>query len=63
MSPFSPGYVTGMTPAQLRSLKTSNKRPVIVPIERDIHARIGDKQPSRTQHITRGCSQANGAKV
>jgi hypothetical protein len=59
MSPFSPGYVSQLPKAR----KPQERRPVIVPIERDIHARIGDKQPSRTQHITRGCSQANGAKV
>lgn len=58
MNAFHPSYVSQLPKAR----KPQERRPVIVPIERDIHARIGDKQPSRTQHITRGCSQANGAR-
>jgi hypothetical protein len=52
MSPFSPGYVSQLPKAR----KPQERRPVIVPIERDIHARIGDKQAPKSDRIKRGNS-------
>lgn len=59
MSPFSPHYVSQITPAPAQTWR----RPVIVPLPRNPQARIAEPQPSREQHIRRGCSMANGAKA
>jgi len=58
-NPFSPHYVSQLTPAPAKTWR----RPVIVPLPKNPQARIAEKQPSREDAIRGGNSFCNGVKA